>query len=320
MKKSTRRKERKQAHARQWTEIVALAADGVLSKSKIAQRCGCCRQTVYNVLARARGLPEGQAPVPRAPGPPPGTGLRVSPGQVQLVVEWRLDQAAGRGGYHLCRHALLRRGEQPPAAATIGRIWLRAGLLEREPRRERPRTRWIPARPQAPGHVQVDVKYLPGGRYEFTALDVYSRYAFARVEERLDSETAADFLASLRRELPFAVHTVQVDGGSEFKAEFATALERDKLHCRRNAARSPWQNGVVERFHRTVAEECYLLVTEELVELSTAQLNRALRTFLHDYNHCRLHKSLGYRPPVELLDTSGEPVYPRPPKRCPSIP
>jgi hypothetical protein len=102
-----------------------LAGTRGLSKAQIAQRVGCCRQTVYIVLARARGLPEGQAPVPGKPGPPAGTGVRTPP------------------------------------------------------------------RSQAPGHLQLDVKYLPGKRYEYTALDVYSRFVFARVASRLDSHTAA---------------------------------------------------------------------------------------------------------------------------------
>jgi len=61
VKESTRRSQRRQARARQWAEIVALHAAQV-GVSATARRCGCCRQTVYNVLAKAQGLPPGQAP------------------------------------------------------------------------------------------------------------------------------------------------------------------------------------------------------------------------------------------------------------------
>jgi len=168
--------------------------------------------------------------------------------------------------------------------------------------------------------VQLDVKYLPGGRYEFTALDVYSRWAAAKVTARLDAAEAQAFLVELLATLPFPVHTVQVDGGSEFKAVFAEELARRGLAARRNSPHSPWQNGVVERFHRTVAEECYLGLAGELDQLPLSRLAAALQRYLAYYNHRRLHSSLGYRPPAELLDTTGEPVYPRLPKRCPSIP
>jgi transposase InsO family protein len=233
------------------------------------------------------------------------------------VVQWRLEHA---GGYHLCRASLQRAGLQPPAAATIRKLWLRAGLLVVAGPRIRPVTRWVPPRPQAAGHVQVDVKYLPGRRYEFTALDVYSRFAAARVTESLDAATARSFLLELLEQLPFTLHTVQVDGGSEFRAEFAAELERRGLGLRRNSPHSPWQNGVVERFHRTVASECYALLDCDPQAMSTAALERELQTYLQHYNYQRLHSSLGYRPPAELLGTCGEPVYPQIPKRCPTIP
>jgi transposase InsO family protein len=318
MKKSTRREKRRRAHEQQWAEITALGRDGQLSKRQIAERCHCCKQTVYNVLGLARKLPAGEAPVPQQPGPPPGTGTRQSAATIVLLVKYRQDNPCQ--GYHGCRAQLVRDGFQPPAGDTIGRIWRQHGLLLRAEAKPRRRTRWVPPRPQAAGHLQLDVKYLPGGRYEYTAIDVYSRFCQATVQDRLDAQTAADFLERLLRESPFAVHTIQTDGGGEFKAEFAKLLSELELGVRRNTPHSPWQNGVVERFHRTVAEECYLALEDELDALPTAALDAALQEFLQHYNYTRLHSSLSYRPPAELLDTIGQPVYPRVPKRCPTNP
>lgn len=317
MKESTKRRKRRQEHEKQWAEIVALTAGG-LSKAETARRAKCCRQTVYNVLRLAAGLAEDEAPVPRKPGPAPGTGKRIADADLRQVVEYREQHP--ELGYHYCRHDLMRQGFAPPAAATIARAWRRAGLLSEGARPEPRPTRWTPPRPQAPGHVQVDVKYLPGKRFEYTAIDVYSRYVFARVEACLDSHTAARFLRDLRFRAPFTIHTIQVDGGAEFKHEFQALIQRLKLARRQNAAHNPWQNGCVERFHRTVAEECYLALAEELDTIPTAKLNRALQSYLLHYNRHRLHSALGYRPPVELLRTTSEPVYPDVPAKCPSIP
>jgi transposase InsO family protein len=270
------------------------------------------------VLRRAAGLAVGEAPVPRRPGPAPGTGTRQSAAMIVLLVEYRQDHPCQ--GYHGCRAQLVRDGHQPPAADTIGRIWRQAGLLLRAEAKPRRATRWAPPRPQAAGHLQIDVKYLPGGRYEYTAIDVYSRFCQGTVQDRLDAQTAAEFLTRLLQESPFPVHTIQTDGGSEFKAEFARLSDQLQLGVRRNTPHSPWQNGVVERFHRTVAEECYLEVAEELEDMSTADLDAALQRFLHRYNYNRLHSSLSHRTPAELLHTTGEPVYPRIPKRCPKNP
>jgi transposase InsO family protein len=318
MKQCTRRERRKQAHARRWAEIVALASEGRLSKAEIARRCGCCRQTVYNVLSLASGLQAGESPVPRPPGPPVGSGTRVPHARLEPALEYRL--AHPQRGYHYCRHALLRQGLDPPAAATIGRAWRRAGLLASVRRTPRPRTRWVPPRPQAPGHVQIDVKYLPGRRYEYTAVDVYSRFTYGSVAEQLNAGEAMRFLRELAGHLPFPLHTVQIDGGGEFKAEFAAELALLDLAPRRNAPHSPWQNGVVERFHRTVAEECWLALDAELDTLSSERLDLALQSYLHHYNNERLHSSLGYRPPSELLSTACENVYPKFAQRCPTNP
>jgi transposase InsO family protein len=318
VKESTRRRKRRQAHERQWVEVVALGTGREVSKSEIARRAGCCRQTVYNILAKARGLGEGVAPVPGKPGPPSGTGRLVSQEWEEKVVDYRRENPGL--GYHYCYHDFKRQGLHPPAAATIGRIWRRAGQLTSSARPPRAPTRWTPPRPQRPGHLQVDTKYLPGNRYEFTALDVYGRYAFARVSDDLTAESAQRYLRLMLKKLPFKVHRVQVDGGSEFKAEFDQLLTDLGLHRRQNDPYSPWQNGVVERFHRTVAEECYLALPGELADYSTEALNAALISYLEHYNNNRLHSSLGYRPPSELLATTGEPVYPRIPRRCPTNP
>lgn len=318
MKESTRQHKRRQAHQQQWALIVAYGASGELSKAEVARRVGCCRQTVYNVQAKARGLPAGEAPLPGKPGPPVGSGLRTAPEQLKLVVAYR-QQHPDRG-YHYCYHDLRRQGLQPPAAATIGRAWRRAGLMTASARPPRPPTRWVPPRPQRPGHVQVDAKYLPAGRFEFTALDVYSRHVYARVHCALTADSAQAFLNGLLAEVPFSVHTIQVDGGGEFKAEFDKLLLERGLQRRQNDPHSPWQNGFVERFHRTVAEECYLALPGELSERSTAELQLALAAYLETYNNQRLHSSLGYRPPSELLATVAEPVYPKFTKRCPTNP
>jgi hypothetical protein len=130
MKQVTRRKRRKQAQAKRWVEIVALAREGV-PKAEIARRVKCCRQTVYNVLAKAAGLPEGEAPVPRQPGPASGTGRRVSGHLRRRLCRWRVRW--GRG-VRYCQ-ARLKLGLSP---TTIERIWRQAGLLPTRAKRERP--------------------------------------------------------------------------------------------------------------------------------------------------------------------------------------
>lgn len=320
MKKSTRRRRARKEHEKRWVEVVALAEAGV-PKAEIARRVGVSRQTVYNVLRKATGLPGGTAPVPKPPGPLPGTRIKVTREAAELAVRWRREHPTH--GYNYCYHDLKRQGFNPPAPATIGRIWRRAGLMVSRAcgsDDERRKTRWVPPRPQEPGHVQVDIKYLPGKKYELTVIDVYSRYVDAVIVESLSALTAKTAFEAVLKRLPFIVHTIQTDNGGEFEAEFKTFIEGKNLARRTNASYSPWQNGVVERFHRTVAEECYLGFPGDLETASTAELQSHLASYLLWYNGERLHSALDYRTPLQALAVSQNRRYPSPVSRVSNYP
>lgn len=320
MRKSSRLRRAREAHGKRWVQIVALSEAGVC-KSEIARIAGVCRQTVYNVLAKARGMPPGLSPVPKRPGPLPGSGIRISRQRSEVVIRWRRENPTL--GYNYCYHDLRRRGLDPPAPATIGRIWRRAGLMPLRnctSPREVNGTRWVPPRPQGPGHVQVDMKYLPGKRYELTVVDVYSKYADAEIVESLAAAVAKAAFDTILERLPFKVHTVQTDNGSEFAAEFKTFAEEKNLARRTNNSYSPWQNGVVERFHRTVAEECYLGIPGDLESLSSDQLGNHLASYLRWYNNERLHSSLRYKTPAEAVAYPLPSSYPVPPSQVSNYP
>ncbi|MGH2442962.1 MAG: IS481 family transposase, partial [Chloroflexota bacterium] len=70
-------------------------------------------------------------------------------------------------------------------------------------------------------------------RKHFVAIDLASRYSVADVRSSATATTARDFLDRLIQRLPAPVKPIQVDGGSEFMAEFETAFrEREiRLFC-----------------------------------------------------------------------------------------
>ena len=119
--------------------------------------------------------------------------------------------------------------------------------------------------PTAPGDpAQVDTLYLrplPGVVLkQFTARDVVSRWNVIEVRTRATAATAAEFLTSLKFRLPFPLRAVQVDGGSEFMAEFEAACQRAGIRLFMLPPRSPKLNGLLERAHRSHIEEfweCY---------------------------------------------------------------
>jgi len=150
--------------------------------------------------------------------------------------------------------------------------------------------------------VQVDTMQLtplPGvERRQFTAVDVVSRYGVVGVRSVATAGTAAAFLGELLARAPFPVRAVQVDGGSEFKAEFEAACAARNLPLFVLPPRSPKLNGRVERANGTARREfweCYG------GDLDLPPLQAALRAWEDDYNAARPHQALGYLTPAAYL-------------------
>ena len=59
-------------------------------------------------------------------------------------------------------------------------------------------------------------------------------------------------------------------------------------------ARSPWQNGHVERLIGSIRRECM----DHTVVFSEAQLRRILKAYANYYNEVRTHLSLGKKAPA----------------------
>jgi putative transposase len=195
---------------------------------------------------------------------------------------------------------LLRREEWQVSTSMVGRILKRLkerGVL-REPlpnaisarRRHWPRP-YAVRKPreysvQQPGDlVQVDtldVRPLPGVILKhFTARDVVSRWDVVKVRTRATATTAAGFLEAILARTPFPVRALQVDGGSEFQADFEQACQERGIRLFALPPRSPKLNGCVERAQRTHREEFYEVYDGELESTS---LSRALQDWEQVYN------------------------------------
>ena len=179
------------------------------------------------------------------------------------------------------------------------------GISARKRQRARPYAVRKPKEYQArePGDIvqvdTLDVRPLPGVVLKhFTARDVVSRWDVLEVHTRATATTAKAFLDTLQDRLPFPLKAIQVDGGSEFHAEFEQACQERGFHLFVLPPRSPKLNGHVERAQRTHTEEFYEVYPDDL---GVTPLNQALRAWERVYNHIRPHQSLGYLTPFQYL-------------------
>ena len=170
------------------------------------------------------------------------------------------------------------------SVSTVGRILSRAiasGCVPRasacegrlEPKRRRKFNGWAQrwkygARPRNPGQlVQIDhMTFSRDGRTikEFRAVCPLSRFMVARVFSRATAFNARRFLDDVVEALPVPLQSIQVDGGSEFMAEFEDACEKLGIELHVLPPRRPQWNGCVERANRTARIEFWNFLDCEL--------------------------------------------------------
>ena len=182
-------------------------------------------------------------------------------------------------------------------------------VRERE-KRKRYAERIRKQKPEKPGQlVQIDhmVLNLYNGLHikEFRAVDPITRISISRIYSSANAINAREFLKEVIFELDFPIESIQVDGGSEFMAEFEDYCEEMGIKLYVLPPRSPKMNGFVERANETYRYEFWNVyeipdTIEEAIKL--------LKKYERKYNCERMHQSLNYLTPMEYYYTLKEKV------------
>ncbi len=145
----------------------------------------------------------------------------------------------------------------------------------------------------------LDVRPAPGVVLkQFTARDVVSKWDVIEVHHRATSISAKLLIETLKRRMPFQIRAIQVDGGSEFYAEFEQACKELNIKLYVLPPKSPKLNGAVERANRTHTEEFYEVTN---CPWSVSKLNPRLIKWEYIYNCIRPHAALNLRSPLQFL-------------------
>jgi transposase InsO family protein len=224
-----------------------------------------------------------------------------SPTQLGVAVREAIDWARdfGWGVSRIADEVGVGHGTVQRALARSGR-----NRLPRRPRRKV--RRYEKTRPGELLHV--DLKYLPqlGNRpeFEYAAIDDFSREGAAQIAGERSTVAATRFLEHVLAHLPYRVEAVMTDNDMMFTMRYAfhsnrltrfeQALKSAGIEHRLIRPRSPESNGKVERFIKTIDDECYRITQPTS---SKARVG-VLKLFLEYYNHARPHQSLGGDSPV----------------------
>ena len=186
--------------------------------------------------------------------------------------------------------------------SSVKRVLKRAGVLRKKSQWKRyhqPIPRPVAAYPGA--LVQLDTIHIQPFRskkrfYIYTLIDVYSRWAHAWVSQKLSAGITVSFLRQAQHQSGFAFTMLQTDHGPEFSTWFTSHAGINHRHSR---VRKPNDNAHIERFNRTMKEEClYYTKREPLI------YQQSIDDWLPYYNNEREHLSLDFLSPSQVLPSS----------------
>jgi transposase InsO family protein len=145
--------------------------------------------------------------------------------------------------------------------------------------------------------VEVDTIHLMMSEkkrlYVYTLIDVHSRWVYAKAVHKIRAGISLQFLKEAQRCAPFRFSLIQTDHGPEFSRYFQYNLERTHRFTRIG---KPNDNAHIERFNRTIQEECL-----DRIERNVSTINCRLKTYLPYYNQERIHLSLHATPQEVVL-------------------
>jgi putative transposase len=136
-------------------------------------------------------------------------------------------------------------------------------------------------------------------RYVITAIDTYSRFTFAWVYKRANSQNSKDFIQKLITVCPFKIKAIQTDNGSEFHKYFKEYLEQENILHYWNYPGQPYKNGHIEKYNQTLQNE--YINSHTLAMEEPTKFNHSLMNYLIWYNTKRPHWSLNLLSPIQYL-------------------
>jgi putative transposase len=262
------------------------------SARKIGRHFGFHHTAVMKWVAKARKI--GDVAIPTRSSRPYSHPRELS----QKIVKKIIDKRKAHGRYAEVLFQELRNSGVHVSLSSIKRTLDRNYLTKKKspwkrfhPHQERPY-------PLKPGdlveldtiHLMIDKKHRI---YVFVILDVYSRWAYAKCYPKMSSRIALNFVREVQKKAPFIFGMLQSDHGPEFGNWFVTQVQ--KLH-RYTRCGKPNDNAHIERFNRTLQEECL-----DKIPRNVFAINCTLRKYLKYYNQERLHTGINFLTPMQMV-------------------
>lgn len=135
--------------------------------------------------------------------------------------------------------------------------------------------------------------------YIYTLIDLYSRWAYAEVVSKIGANQSFEFIKRAQKISSFKFEMIQTDNGSEFSTWCTHGWLRLGIKHRHGRVRKSNDQAHIERFNRTIQEECLDYTVNSL-----KNFQKEIPKYLNYYNNERTHMGINYLTPHEMMQRS----------------
>lgn len=151
-------------------------------------------------------------------------------------------------------------------------------------KKRKPYVKDIPGR-----ELQLDVSFPYGYQRRlcvYTAIDDASRYVFSKAYMNHNESTTLQFIQEVISRSQFKIHAFRTDQWREFSRRVSQYLTKQWIEHNKNPPYTPQHNWKVERYHRTLKENCCIYWN---FNASLEELNYNLTLWTDYYNSRKKH-------------------------------
>jgi transposase InsO family protein len=206
-------------------------------------------------------------------------------------------------GYRRLAFMMLDRDVAAAGPTSVYRVLNKAGRLRRgNPKPSKKGTGFVqPIKPHEHWHVDVSYLNICGTfHYLCSVLDGCSRsVVHGEIRESMKESEVEIILQKAREKFPGVTPRIISDNGPPFIAkDFKEFIRVSGMTHARTSPYYPQSNGKIERWHRSLKEDCIRPETP----LSVEDARRSVSRFVEHYNTVRLHSAIGYVTPKDKLE------------------
>ena len=264
------------------------------STRQVARHTGFNQSTIVRWVNYVKTHNVGHT-IPTKNSKPHSHPKQLSLEMVQVILDYRIK-------HRRCAevlHHLLKKDGYTVSLSSIKRVLKRNGMTRYGKWKKWHQYAPRPL-PEKPG-ILVEIDTIHDGPhdarlYVYTMIDVCSRWAYAFPCLRISAERSWDVVQRAQPQLPFSMQLFQSDHGPEFSKHFKKQLKAHDIHHRHTHIRSPTENGHLERFNRTIQEECLRRIPKTL-----QAYRKAIPEYIHFYNTERPHMGIAMHTPQEVM-------------------